>query len=57
VQLYSPDFQLSLQKVINPYGEGGASAKVVNILKHYFITDIVKKSFYDLHINSDSGSN
>ena len=56
-QLYSPDFQLSLQKAINPYGEGGASAKVVNILKHYSITNIVEKSFYDLHINSDSGSN
>jgi len=57
VQLYSPDFQLSLQKVINPYGEGGASKKVVNTLKSYPLDGIVKKTFYDLSIDSNSGTN
>jgi GDP/UDP-N,N'-diacetylbacillosamine 2-epimerase (hydrolysing) len=57
VQLYSADFQTSLHKVINPYGEGGASTKVVNTLKCYPVEGIVKKFFYDLPINSDSGSN
>jgi len=57
VQLYSPDFQLSLQKAINPYGEGGASAKVVSILKSYPLDGIVKKTFYDLPIDSNSGAN
>lgn len=51
-QLYSADFQTSLTKVINPYGEGGASAKVVNTLKHYPLDDIVKKTFYNLPINN-----
>lgn len=52
--LYSDDFQMRLHKVINPYGEGGASSKIVNILKHYPLKDIAKKSFYDLPIISDS---
>jgi GDP/UDP-N,N'-diacetylbacillosamine 2-epimerase (hydrolysing) len=57
VKLYSADFQTSLIKVINPYGEGGASTKVVNTLKHYPLDGIVKKTFYDLPLNSNSGSN
>ena len=57
LQLYSADFQTSLHKVINPYGEGGASAKVVHTLKCYPVEDIVKKFFYDLPINVNSGSN
>jgi GDP/UDP-N,N'-diacetylbacillosamine 2-epimerase (hydrolysing) len=57
VKLYSADFQTSLNKVINPYGEGGASTKVVNTLKHYPLDSIVKKTFYDLPLNSNSGSN
>ncbi len=56
-QLYSADFQMSLTEVINPYGEGGASAKVVNTLKHYPLDGIVKKTFYDLPLNSNSGNN
>jgi GDP/UDP-N,N'-diacetylbacillosamine 2-epimerase (hydrolysing) len=51
-QLYSAAFQASLTKVINPYGEGGASAKVVNTLKHYSLDDVVKKTFYNLPINN-----
>lgn len=47
-KLYSADFQASLSQVINPYGEGGASAKVLQTLKHYELDGIVKKTFYDL---------
>ena len=32
----------------NPYGEGGASEKVVDTLKHYDLSGLTKKSFYDL---------
>lgn len=46
--LYSPSFQMNLSKVRNPYGEGGASEKIVNILKIINIEDIVKKDFYDI---------
>ena len=46
--LYVPDFQLNLNQVRNPYGEGGASEKIVSILKIMNIKNIVKKAFYDL---------
>lgn len=47
-RLYSADFQAGLGQVLNPYGEGGASEKVIRILKEYPIQHIVKKSFHDL---------
>jgi GDP/UDP-N,N'-diacetylbacillosamine 2-epimerase (hydrolysing) len=56
-KLYSTGFQASLSQATNPYGEGGASEKVVSTLKYYPIANIVKKTFYNLPINSNSGSN
>lgn len=47
-KFYTADFQASLSQVQNPYGEGGASEKVVQTIKHYALDGIVKKSFYDL---------
>ena len=47
-QLYSTEFQDGLSKVINPYGAGGASEKIVSTLKHCSIAGIVKKRFHDL---------
>ncbi len=47
-KLYSADFQESLSEVVNPYGEGGASEKIVNTLKKINIKKIVKKAFYNL---------
>jgi GDP/UDP-N,N'-diacetylbacillosamine 2-epimerase (hydrolysing) len=47
-RLYAAEFQASLGQVLNPYGEGGASEKVLKILKEYPIQHIVKKSFHDL---------
>jgi GDP/UDP-N,N'-diacetylbacillosamine 2-epimerase (hydrolysing) len=46
--LYDADFQASLSLVRNPYGEGGASEKVVETIKHYPIDGIAKKAFHDL---------
>lgn len=46
--LYSSTFQVDLSRVSNPYGEGGASEKVVDKLKSVDIENIVKKVFYDL---------
>jgi len=48
-KLYSSDFQLSLSQVQNPYGEGGASEKIVSILKFVELVDVLKKRFYDLN--------
>jgi len=51
--LYSEDFQQGLDRVVNPYGEGGASVRVVEILKNASLDGIVRKSFYDLSATSD----
>lgn len=47
-KLYNIDFKASLNVIRNPYGEGGASEKVVETIKHYAIDGIAKKVFYDL---------
>lgn len=47
-RLYSADFQASLLEARNPYGEGGASEKVVDTLRRVAIAGITKKVFYDL---------
>jgi GDP/UDP-N,N'-diacetylbacillosamine 2-epimerase (hydrolysing) len=47
-KLYNENFRLSLKKVCNPYGEGGASDKVVEVIKNYSINNMVKKSFHDI---------
>jgi GDP/UDP-N,N'-diacetylbacillosamine 2-epimerase (hydrolysing) len=46
--LYSNAFQSNLKTTVNPYGNGGASQKVVKILKKYPLDNIVKKTFYNL---------
>jgi GDP/UDP-N,N'-diacetylbacillosamine 2-epimerase (hydrolysing) len=47
-KLYSEEFQVTLRGSKNPYGNGGASEKVVKIIKQHALESIVKKSFYDL---------
>lgn len=47
-KLYSPDFREILKTTVNPYGDGGASEKIVQVLKDYPLDGILKKTFYDL---------
>ena len=47
-ELYSIDFQASLKDGHNPYGEGGASEKIVNTIKKCSLNGIIKKEFYDV---------
>lgn len=47
--LYSPNFQMDLSKASNPYGEGGASEKIVKVIKSIPLDGLVKKYFYDLN--------
>ncbi|WP_066152909.1 UDP-N-acetylglucosamine 2-epimerase [Aliarcobacter cryaerophilus] len=47
-KLYSKEFQETLKTTINPYGDGCASKKIVEILKSVDLKNILKKSFYDL---------
>lgn len=47
-ELYSLNFQKMLKNVKNPYGNGGASKKVVERLLAFPIEDVLKKKFFDL---------
>jgi len=51
-KLYSTEFQDCLADVVNPYGDGGASEKIVTMLSDYPLEGILKKSFYDLDFDS-----
>lgn len=45
-RLYSEEFQKGLPDVKNPYGEGGASGRIKDILKNFPLENILKKQFY-----------
>ena len=47
-QLYSQPFRASLSQVRNPYGEGGASQKIVEAIRTCDLDNLLKKRFYDL---------
>jgi GDP/UDP-N,N'-diacetylbacillosamine 2-epimerase (hydrolysing) len=51
-KLSSATFQEDLGTVSSPYGEGGASARVINIVKKLPMDGILKKNFYDLPADS-----
>jgi len=47
-KLYSSEFQSGLRKVHNPYGAGGASKQIADILRSDSLTQPLKKQFHDL---------
>ncbi|TGL10772.1 UDP-N-acetylglucosamine 2-epimerase [Leptospira meyeri] len=49
-KLYSEDFQNILKLVVNPYGQGHATEKIINELKKINIGSLLEKKFYDLPI-------
>lgn len=49
-RLYSPEFQSGLSEVRNPYGDGGASEKIIAVLESVCLDGLLKKSFVDLPI-------
>jgi len=49
-KLYSIECQNKLKKIKNPYGNGGASKQIKNILTSIDLNNILKKSFYDLKV-------
>lgn len=46
--LFSPEFQADLSSVQNPYDQGSASEKVVEVFRRYSLDGVIKKSFYKL---------
>jgi GDP/UDP-N,N'-diacetylbacillosamine 2-epimerase (hydrolysing) len=46
--LYEPSFQSSLTRVTNPYGNGGACKKIIQVLINHNFNTLLKKSFFDL---------
>ena len=46
--LYSESFQNMLLNVKNPYGKGGASKSIVEIISKFDLNNVLKKTFNDL---------
>jgi GDP/UDP-N,N'-diacetylbacillosamine 2-epimerase (hydrolysing) len=46
--LYSSEFQDRLSRVANPYGDGGASDRIVRVLAEQPLDAIVRKRFHDV---------
>lgn len=57
-RLYSPHFQLGLSKVSNPYGDGGATDRVLALIKQLKLDGLAQKTFHDLPVaGNPSGEN
>lgn len=54
-KLYSDAFQAGLAEVINPYGSGGATEKVLEILKSASLPRVPQKVFYDISTAASEG--
>lgn len=49
IKLFSHDFKESLKQSVNPYGEGGASVKIKEVLRGVKLENILRKKFMDIH--------
>ena len=47
--IYTSEFQEKKSHAVNPYGNGDASNKILEIIKSYQIPSRLKKSFHDAH--------
>jgi GDP/UDP-N,N'-diacetylbacillosamine 2-epimerase (hydrolysing) len=47
-ELYSPTFSRNLRQVVNPYGNGGASKRIVEVLSKHPLDKLIKKKFHDI---------
>ncbi len=47
-KIYHPSFRKILKNAKNPNGEGGASQKIIEILKNIKYEDILRKKFYNI---------
>jgi UDP-hydrolysing UDP-N-acetyl-D-glucosamine 2-epimerase len=49
-RLFSDDFRTGLGGVDNPYGNGGAAAAILDVLRRHPVEGLLKKSFYDIEL-------
>jgi GDP/UDP-N,N'-diacetylbacillosamine 2-epimerase (hydrolysing) len=54
-KLFSTEYQRGLYNVINPYGNGGASRRIIDEIKRLELSELVKKTFFDMHLTSGNG--
>ena len=47
----TPDFRQRSRNTINPYGEAGASKRIIEVLERMDPSDFTFKPFYDLSVN------
>jgi len=48
VEMYSSEFQSKLSEAVNPYGEGGATERILSVIREVDLEGISKKVFWDL---------
>jgi len=51
-KLYTPGFQRTLLETRNPYGDGGASLRIIRILEEHPLDELLKKRFHDFATGS-----
>ncbi len=47
---FSTKFQSTLKDIVNPYGDGGAADRIIDILEKVSLPGITKKKFYDIEV-------
>ena len=47
-KIYSKKFQIRIKNSFNPYGNGGASEKIIKVLKKNKRKNFIMKKFYDI---------
>ena len=55
-KVLDPSFRSKLTSTKNPYGSGGATEKVVEIIKNHDLKNLLKKSFFNLDVQLLSDS-
>jgi GDP/UDP-N,N'-diacetylbacillosamine 2-epimerase (hydrolysing) len=47
-KIYTTSFQKKLLNTVNPYEQKNSSGKILQIIKNFNITNIIKKKFHDI---------
>jgi GDP/UDP-N,N'-diacetylbacillosamine 2-epimerase (hydrolysing) len=49
--IYDPEFRSKLQNTISPYGKGGASNRILEVLKNFPLNGLLSKPFHNIDPN------